>query len=80
MDLLDYFRRGLDAGWVCKRAARLTLDNGKTVRLRPGQVIYTGDFRYQGSDLALTLDQLIGDNPAWTMERPQNLREAVAAR
>jgi hypothetical protein len=80
MDFLDYFRKGLDAGWVCKRAATLTLDNGKAVRLRPGQVIYTGDFRFKGADLALTLDSLLDDCPPPATERPQSLSAAVAAR
>lgn len=80
MDFLDYFRKGLDSGWVCKRAGTLTLDNGKTVRLRPGQVIYTGDFRYQGADLALTLDSMLSDDILPVTERPQSLSAAVAAR
>ena len=77
MQLLDFFRKGADAGWVCKRAARLTLD-GKLVRLRPGQVIYTGDFRYQGNDLALTLDMLLGSLEVWDDERPQSIGAAMA--
>jgi hypothetical protein len=78
MNLLDFFRKGADAGWVCKRAARLTLD-GKTVRLRPGQVIYTGDFRYHGADLALTLDMLLGSLEMWDDERPQSISAAMAS-
>jgi len=78
MGLLDYFRKGTDAGWVCKRSGMLTLDNGKMVRLRPGQVIYTGDFRYQGADLALTLDMLLGPQKIWDDERPQSIRAALA--
>ncbi len=77
MDLLDFFRKGADAGWVCKRAARLTLD-GRTARLRPGQAIYTGDFRYQGQDLALTLDMLLGSLDVWDDERPQSIGAAMA--
>ncbi len=77
MDLLDFFRKGADAGWVCKRAARLTLD-GRVVRLRPGQAIYTGDFRYQGTDLALTLEMLLGSLEVWDDERPQNIGAAMA--
>lgn len=78
MDLLDYFRKGTDAGWVCKRSGRLVLDNGRAVRLRPGQVIYTGDFRFQGADLALTLDRLLGSQIVWDNERPQSIRAALA--
>jgi len=76
MDLLDFFRKGADAGWVCKRVAWLTLD-GKTVRLRPGQAIYTGDFRYQGEDLALTLEMLLGPLHMWDDERPQSINAAM---
>jgi len=76
MDLLDFFRKGADAGWVCKRAARLTLD-GRIVRLRPGQAIYTGDFRYQGTDLAVTLEMLLGSLEVWDDERPQSISEAM---
>ena len=78
MDLLDYFRKGAGAGWVCKRTGKMEL-NGRMVRLRPGQVIYTGDFRYQGADLALTLDALLGEELSWEQERPQNIRAAMAA-
>ena len=53
--------------------------NGRAARLRPGQVIYTGDFRYQGADLALTLDALLGEELSWEQERPQNIRAAMAA-
>lgn len=77
MDLLDYFRKGTDAGWVCKLSGKLRLDNGREVRLRPGQVIYTGDFRYQGMDLALRLDMLLGSEAAWD-ERPQSIRAAIS--
>lgn len=76
MELLDYFRKGADAGWVCKRGGRLVLDNGRAVRLRPGQVIYTGDFRYQGTDLALALDQLLGKTQ--DEERAQSIQAALA--
>ena len=79
MDLLDYFRKGVDAGWVCKRAAKLAVDGGRTVRLRPGQVIYTGDFRIQGQDLALLLDMLLGPANAIFEERPQSISAALAA-
>ena len=78
MDLLDHFRKGADAGWVCKRNLRLALDNGRTARLRPGQVIYTGDFRTQGADLALTLDGLLSPQPGADDERPQSIRAAMA--
>jgi hypothetical protein len=78
MDLLDYFRKGIDAGWVCKRSGRLTIDGGREVRLRPGQVIYTGDFRYQGQDLALTLDLLLGEEVQWDNERPQSISAALS--
>jgi hypothetical protein len=79
MDLLNFFRRGADAGWVCKRAAKLTVDSGRTVRLRPGQVIYTGDFRFHGQDLALALDMLLGPMATMGLERPQSIGAALAA-
>ncbi len=78
MDLLEYFRKGTDAGWVCKRSLRLALDNGRVARLRPGQVIYTGDFRTQGADLALTLDRLLGPQSVSDNERPQSIGAALA--
>ncbi len=77
MDLLEHFRKGLGSGWVCTSGMRITLDNGKTIRLRPGQAIYTGDFRYQGADLALMLDMLAGSPPAGLAERPQSIRAAI---
>jgi hypothetical protein len=79
MDLLDYFRKGVDAGWVCKCAVRLAVNGGRTIRFRPGQVIYTGDFRVDGIDMVLALDMLAGPQAAAQQDRPQSISAALAA-
>jgi hypothetical protein len=78
MELLDHFRKSAGAGWVCKRAVRLRLDNGRQVRLRPGQEVYTGDFRFRGMDLAVSLDLQLGPLGEWANERPQSISAALA--
>lgn len=78
MELIDHFRKSAGAGWVCKDTVKLTLDNGKPARLRPGQVIYTGDFHVQGKDLALLLDMQFGHRADWLDERPQSISAALA--
>ena len=79
MELFDYFRKGADAGWVCKCAVRLTVDGGRLVRFRPGQAIYTGDYRVQGMDMVLALDMLAGPAATMEQERPQSIGAALAA-
>ncbi|WP_297488867.1 hypothetical protein [Acidocella sp.] len=79
MNLLTYFRKSAGAGWVCKSAVRLQMDGRKTQLFRPGQEIYTGDFRYEGQDLALLLDILAGPEAALADERPQSISAAMAA-
>ena len=79
MELLKYFRKSAGAGWVCKQSVRLALDGRKTQLFRPGQEIYTGDFRYQGQDLALTLDMMAGPQAIMVDERPQSIGAALAA-
>jgi hypothetical protein len=79
MDMLNYFRKRLGSGWVCRCAVRLTMDNGRVVRFRPGQAIYTGDYRYEGKDMVVALDLLLGSQTAWAEERPQSIRAAMVA-
>ena len=79
MTLLNSFRKGVDAGWVCRCAVRLTMNGGRVVRFRPGQVIYTGDYRYEGMDLVLALDIMAGPASAIFEERPQSIGAALAA-
>jgi hypothetical protein len=78
MDMLNYFRKGLDSGWVCRSAVRLTVDRGRVVRFRPGQVIYIGDYRYEGMDMVLALDRRAGPGPVLAVERPQSISAALA--
>ena len=77
MDMLDYFRKGLDSGWVCRSAVRLSVDRGRVVRFRPGQEICLGDYRYEGTDMVLALDRLLGPQAAWAAERPQSISAAL---
>jgi hypothetical protein len=78
MNLHDFFRKGTHAGWVCTRSLSLPLQNGAQTRFRPGQEIYTGDYRWQGADLVLTLDRLLGPGMDWIPDRPQSLSAALA--